>query len=325
MRINGRHTITNEGDVKVSFGNAGITLTGALVGDITVDVEYTKYAHGSCRINVMVDGEYVDDVVAVYGDNTLKVVSDLPSGNHTVTSSKGAGTPSLGDLVFKSVTYSGQLVTPTVNDLQFMFLGDSITDTAGILGDYNYEDPDKTADPAYVQLPSQNIRLGYAAVTSKAFGADFTQVSFAGQPIPAVTSLFLEEAEFPNHGSYAPYEYGSGDNTDKDVVVINLGTNVSAGDMTQDVKDCLTAVREKYPNAYIVWAYGMRDGNSEGVLQPAVEAWVAETGDTKTSYCSLVEAANTDGGAEHPLAQYHAQAADILTQHIVANCNLNVK
>lgn len=318
VQVNGRHTVTDEGNIKVSFGNAGITIAGYLVGDVYADVAYTKYAYGRCRINVMVDGEYVEDVIATYGDNTLKVVTGLKDGYHTVKISKGAGTPSLGDLVFKSITYSGSLETPAVNERQFLFLGDSITDTAGILGAYS-----DAPDAAGVQLPSQNIRLGYAALTSKAFGADFTQVSFAGLPIPSVTSLFLEEKQFPNNGSYTPYEYGSGDTTDKEVVVINLGTNISAGDMAQDVKDCLTAVRNRYPNAYIVWTYGLMFTTQDEFLRESVETWAAETGDTKTSYCSLVQAANTDGGAQHPLAPYHAQAAEILTQHIATLLHAN--
>ncbi|MBP3381106.1 MAG: hypothetical protein J6L00_00550, partial [Clostridia bacterium] len=310
VRIDGRHTITADGDVKVSFGNAGITLAGDLTGDIYLDAKYTKYAYGECRINVMVDGEYVDDVVAVYGDNHLKVVEDLELGYHTVTIAKGVGTPSLGDLVFKNVTYSGTLETPTVNDLQFMFLGDSITDTAGILGAYA-----DAPDAAGVQLPSQNIRLGYAALTSKAFGADFTQVSFAGLTTSQVQCLFNEEA-FPQGGTMIPYEYGSGDTTEKDVVVINLGTNNTAGTVNSEAKACLNAVRAKYPNAYIVWTYGMMFTDKDDVLSTAVAEWVSETGDSKTSYCSLTSAANTDGGAEHPLAFAHKDAADILTAHI---------
>lgn len=320
LLINGRHIIADQdtnkgfveaGDIVVDFGNAGITIAGDLVGDIYMDVAYNMYANGECRINVMVDGEYVDDVVVKYGESNVKVVSGLKGGYHTVTIAKGVGTPSLGDLVFKSVTYNGSLETaPAVNDLQFMFLGDSITDTAGILGAYA-----DAPDPAGQQLPSQNIRLGYAALTAKAFGADFTQVSFAGLTTSQVQCLFNEEA-FPQGGTMIPYEYGSGDTTEKDVVVINLGTNNPASTVNSEAKACLDAVRAKYPNAYIVWTYGMMFTTNDQALSDAVAEWVAQTGDTKTSYCSLSAAANTDGGAQHPLAPYHAQAAEILTQHI---------
>lgn len=320
MLVDGRHTITDAGNVQVSFGNAGITIAGDLAGDIYLDVKYTMYAYGQCRINVMVDGAYVDDVIAVYGDNHLKVVSDLEGGYHTIKISKGAGTPTLGNLVFEKITYSGFLKTPKVNDLQFMFLDDSITDTAGILGE-DFDAPDYAGQ----QLPVQNIRLGYAARTSLALGADFTQVSLSANIISQTLSLFKEETWENYNGDMIPYIYGTNDTVDKDVVVINLGTNNSSNTVKDQAKMCLDAVRVKYPNAYIVWTYGMMLTPNDQLLSEAVAEWVAATGDTKTSYCSLVAVANTDGGGMHPTIEGHENAAKILTEHIANVLNIDVE
>lgn len=320
LLVDGRHTITDAGNVQVSFGNAGITIAGDLAGDIYLDVKYTMYAYGQCRINVMVDGAYVDDVIAVYGDNHLKVVSDLEGGYHTIKISKGAGTPTLGNLVFEKITYSGFLKTPKVNDLQFMFLGDSITDTAGILGE-DFDAPDYAGQ----QLPVQNIRLGYAARTSLALGADFTQVSLSANTISQTLSLFKEETWENYNGDMIPYIYGTNDTVDKDVVVINLGTNNSSNTVKDQAKMCLDAVRAKYPNAYIVWTYGMMLTPNDQLLSEAVAEWVAATGDTKTSYCSLVAVANTDGGGMHPTIEGHENAAKILTEHIANVLNIDVE
>lgn len=280
------------------FGNTDFTITGEIAGDVDLTVSYTPakntlIGQDGCLLNIIVDGVYQEDIWLNNGENCVTVANDLVNGQHTITVARGMGTSIFGTLQYQSVTYVGTLELPQRSDLQFEFLGDSITD-------------------------SENIRLAYSALTSKAFGADFTLISQSGNTTAMTTALL-------NNDTYGVDAVAS---ADKDVVVINLGTNdtgrighssypdVTEESIATDVKNCLTAVREKYPNATIVWVFGMMTTTREYLLQDAVNAWVKETGDTKTSYYSLSAAQNQEGINKHPSDEGHQNAANLLISYL---------
>lgn len=325
--LNGRNTLNDDGSMSTWFGNTGFTLTGEIAGDVDMAVTYTPptdkmNGRSVCRLNITVDGVQQEDVILNAGESCVKLADNLINGQHTITVSKGMGTPSFGTLQYQSVTYVGTLELPERSDLQFEFLGDSITDSAGIY--LSAAGTNASTDGwAYVQTPTENVRLGYAALTSKALGADFTLVSNSGNTIAQTTALLNNTA------------YGTDAVTDKDVVVINLGTNdtwrighssypnVTNKTVAADVKTCLDTVRAKYPNATIVWVYGMMSVTAEYVISEAVAAWVTETGDTKTSYYSLSAAQNQAGDSGHPDVEGHEDAAKLLTAYLAQEVDIS--
>ena len=106
-----------------------------------------------------------------------------------------------------------------------------------------------------------------------------------------------------------------------DVVVINLGTNdngakvngaaISDAEMTKDAVAMLRLVREKNPNALIIWTYGIM-GNGR---QAALEAAVAQFDDDNAYYLPLGNIKQTTEGMGthgHPSIQTHInRSADL--------------
>lgn len=114
-----------------------------------------------------------------------------------------------------------------------------------------------------------------------------------------------------------------------DAVIINLGTNDgSAYGKTADkeafeagLKNAVTGFLKKlrghYPNAQLLWAYGMCGYAIEPQLKAAVEAYCAETGDTKAHYVSLPSATDEEmGSRQHPGKLNHKKAADTLLEKL---------
>ena len=106
-----------------------------------------------------------------------------------------------------------------------------------------------------------------------------------------------------------------------DVVVINLGTNdrtmVAAGKTTlAEIQNGFTSfcllVREKYPAAKIIWAYGMMDQSAEPQIKAALTAAGGEA--AGFYYVSLIS--DGSGGNGHPSANAHEANAEILTDAI---------
>lgn len=161
----------------------------------------------------------------------------------------------------------------------------------------------------------------YAYLTAAKLGADYSIV--AQQGIGAVCGYYphtmLETYED------TCYQCGHKQKWDferkADVVVINLGTNdrtmVAAGKTTlAEIQNGFTSfcllVREKYPAAKIIWAYGMMDQSAEPQIKAALTAAGGEA--AGFYYVSLIS--DGSGGNGHPSANAHEANAEILTDAI---------
>ena len=113
----------------------------------------------------------------------------------------------------------------------------------------------------------------------------------------------------------------SADERPADAVVINLGTNDSSAltkvetnelplvraELRTRAVELMEAVRERYPQAIIVWAYGLCGHTVEEILKGAVADMQAD-GDQNVYYLSLSDA-KTLGSRMHPSRDAHRQAA----------------
>lgn len=103
------------------------------------------------------------------------------------------------------------------------------------------------------------------------------------------------------------------------VVVINLGTNDWArtqAEIQENVRGLLALVRQKNPDAAIVWAYGAMDHDHPSVawIKAAVETFARQ--DKNAYFVHLPE--NTSGWANHPNVQGQTAIAEVLAKEIRA-------
>lgn len=291
------------------FGGTGFTLQAALSGDVSVTLNHAEYASA---LNVVVDGD-TDNVKTYWveaGDTTVKVVNDLPYGEHTIQITRSNS--NYGVMTLKSVTYKGTLGTASVNPLQFEFLGDSITAAGGESGN-----PDGGSSDNLAKSKAHNTFYGYAAQTARAFGADVSLIARSGYTTAQVRSLFKDSSwDFANN--------------QKDVVVINLGTNDFGYANKPDPNDIdgyadtchalLADVRAKYPDAYIIWGYGMMFDKGIDQLKTIVETYAQTSQDDKILFCDFSSVKNNAGSGNHPDQQGHDDAAALLIAFIRENC-----
>lgn len=279
-------------------GDIVTTLTGAL----STNFPYAKLA-------VTVDGE--TEIIKVYpGTATYKLASNLDWGAHTVKVLK-ITEYTKGSIYAADVSFNGALnARPEDAELSIDFYGDSITAGDGVVA------TDRSTSEG--MLEGQFSNKTYAAQTAALLGADMRAVAQSGlKTVDAVSKLSLD--------NNAKWGYNA------DVVVINLGTNdwsvisESGSAATDNGKTAevaaINAMLNAVVNCYgsdikIVWCYGsMGDSHGyENVIKEAVEAFAENN--ANVSYCSLMSAANNNGGSGHPTEAGHAAAAAILKTHI---------
>ena len=220
-----------------------------------------------------------------------------------------------------SISAEGDIRPSEPKSRRMEFIGDSITCGFGIESSCA-EDNFRTAE--------ENSDITYAALTARAFGADFSLISWSTIGLWSsdtkdgtrnnswIMPMIYDAADVGIEGvaGRTPWDFG-GSRTD--VVVINLGTNDASctkgiperqDEFSKAYGEFLGTVREKNPDAYIVCVLGMM-GNE---LFPAIEKATAQTNDGKIFALELDGQLESDGTGSlgHPNAVSHKKAAESL-------------
>lgn len=273
-------------------------------------------------IAVYVDNEEPVRIDELKSFKKVQVAKSLPHGEHTVKVlkvSESTGTPiAMGSItISSSESKAVQLLPPpAVSERKMLFFGDSITAGYGNLGK-----PENKNFYTYEQDGMQT----YASLTAKALSADAHYVCISGRGVyqsldgsyDNVMPLYIDTAVPSmnlnwNSSLFTP-----------DLIVINLGTNdswmgVSAENLETAAKNFLTALRERYPNAKILWCYGIMGDFYDSLLTKIMADFNNEYGNA--GYFKLETADTTteaEGGANgHPNVAAHQKRAQALTQKI---------
>lgn len=307
-----------------AYTNSGFEISGNLTGNIYITSDTTDIAdkaNGNNFIAVILDGVYQGTYWR--GDtgcrDNLKL--DLDGGYHTVRVER-ANKVSEGNMRITSIEFNGTLTKPQTNAsaLNIEVLGDSISEGIG------------TADSASVAWNSanggENAYYSYASVMGRELNANLSVVAYAGKAIKEVRE---ECYPYIGHGGVGNYNFSAANQ--KDVVVINLGTNGAYNvntrndDTDDDIKNeaiaLMTEVRKNNPNAYIIWVYGMMAPNQEHFA--AYEAAVSAMNDGKIIAYKIGESNSFTGHGydnSHPSKDEHAAYGKELAEYIKT---LNIK
>ena len=307
-----------------AYTNSGFEISGNLTGDIWLTSDTTDKApatSGNNYITVILDGEYKGTYWrggAGYRDN-LKL--NLDGGYHTVRVER-ANKVGEGNMRITSIEFNGRLTKPQTNAgaLNIEVLGDSISEGIG-----TGTSSDKAWDSAG---GGDNAYYSYAAVMGRELNANLSVVAYAGKAIKEVRE---ECYPYIGHGGVGNYNFSAANQ--KDVVVINLGTNgaynveTRGNDTDNDIKNeaiaFMTEVRKNNPNAYIIWVYGMMAPNQEHFA--AYEDAVSAMNDGKIIAYKIGEKNSFTGHGYdnyHPSKDEHAQYGKELAEYIKT---LNIK
>lgn len=295
----------NDTALASTLGAAGFTVKGELADDVVLHV---KQADNMVKLAVIVDGS-MQTVEVQPGESAVTLAAGLARGTHTITVRRATSDTGMTEL--QSIEYTGTLTQPEKKALQLEFLGDSITVGDGMLWAGNHD---------YVK--DQNTMLGYAAQTAAKLNADFSMVAHSG--ITTAGMLTSQQQSYTTANETLPLN-----NSGKQVVVINLGTNdigypqfnpteSELAELRKSVGALMDAVVEQNgKHVCIVWAYGMMFDKDLDILKEMVES---QANGRNIWFCDLSAAKDNGGWGEHPSQAGNDRAADILSQFITDNC-----
>ncbi len=297
---------------------------GILTGNIYITSDTTDIAdkaNGNNFVTVILDGVYQGTYWRGGTGCRDNLKLDLDGGYHTVRVER-ANKVSEGNMRITSIEFNGTLTKPQTNAsaLNIEVLGDSISEGIG------------TADSASAAWNSadggENAYYSYASVMGRELNANLSVVAYAGKAIKEVRE---ECYPYIGHGGVGNYNFSAANQ--KDVVVINLGTNGAYNvntrndDTDDDIKNeaiaLMTEVRKNNPNAYFIWVYGMFAPNQEHFA--AYEAAVSAMNDGKIIAYKIGESNSFTGHGydnSHPSKDEHAQYGKELADYIKT---LNIK
>lgn len=215
------------------------------------------------------------------------------------------------------------------------FVGDSITCGYGIEG---------IVEKDVFNTHQENPCKAYAAQTAGKLDADFNLISWSGigiisswvpddvtEPLTNWLSPVLypyTDAALCNDKKITPFVQWDFDCYKPDVIVINLGTNDDSWtkgipereeEFTRLACDYLALIREKNPDAEIVYAFGAMLDRICGAVENAVNKFASEKNDSKVHYMKFTtHDRERDGmGADyHPSQVTHDRMADELSEYI---------
>lgn len=307
-----------------AYTNSGFEISGNLTGDIWLTSDTTDKApatSGNNYITVILDGKYKGTYWRGGAGCRDNLKLNLDGGYHTVRVER-ANKVGEGNMRITSIEFNGRLTKPQTNAgaLSIEVLGDSISEGIG-----TGTSSDKAWDSAG---GGDNAYYSYAAVMGRELNANLSVVAYAGKAIKEVRE---ECYPYIGHGGVGNYNFSAANQ--KDVVVINLGTNgaynveTRGNDTDDDIKNeaiaLMTEVRKNNPNAYIIWVYGMMAPNQEHFA--AYEDAVSAMNDGKIIAYKIGEKNSFTGHGYdnyHPSKDEHAQYGKELAEYIKT---LNIK
>ncbi len=307
-----------------AYTNSGFEISGNLTGNIWLTSDTTDKApatSGNNYITVILDGEYKGTYWRGGAGCRDNLKLNLDGGYHTVRVER-ANKVGEGNMRITSIEFNGTLKRPQTNAgaLNIEVLGDSISEGIG-----TGTSSDKAWDSAG---GGDNAYYSYAAVMGRELNANLSVVAYAGKAIKEVRE---ECYPYIGHGGVGNYSFSAANQ--KDVVVINLGTNGAYNvntrndDTDDDIKNeaiaLMTEVRKNNPNAYIIWVYGMMAPKQEHFA--AYEDAVSAMNDEKIIAYKIGESNSFTGHGYdnyHPSKDEHAQYGKELADYIKT---LNIK
>lgn len=293
-----------------------------------LEAEITASAHDHAPwMGVLMDGAPVARFPLLPGTHRYPLLAGLDGGfSHEVSIIRDTQ-PSYdedGPVYLDAVYTDGEPERPAERPLLIEFIGDSLTVGEGCLGPESAEEWRLvwiSHMPAFPTLVSEKLNAEKRVIALGGWGA---ARSWDNQPdsrigriydrLCAITPGGDVPADFPERPAGA--------------VVINLGTNDASAlsKMTEAERpaaeqelraravELMEMVRARYPQAFILWAYGLCGKQVEAILQAAVQDR-RNAGDMNVRYLSLTPAAS-NGSRMHPSREAHQKAAEEIVKAI---------
>ena len=319
LKLNSRANFNDEDRLSMKWSYSGFEIQGQFSGDITLTDVTTV---NEVLLYAVLDGNYDNMVqLRINAGNVSKeltILKNINPGFHTVQLFK-ATEATKANITIGGIKYNGDLfAAPAEKELKIQFIGDSITSASGLYTDE--VEPDT--------LLTNDISKGYAFKVARYFDADMSVVSVSGGTVCAKSPSMKDYYLYNKNVAEQPYDFST--ETEPDLVIVSLGTNDTGvyystdgkideqeeAQLKQGIKDLLTAVREKNPNAKILYAYGMMDVRRPEIYESAVNEFNVTDGNT---YYTMISRNDCTGYGGHPTPDGHTLNANEYISFIEEN------
>ena len=296
-------------------GSGDVVLTAQVRCSYSTDLYLTVIVDG-IRSRLQVDAGKKSATVT----KVLTLASGLADGVHHIEVYKQSEAI-VSQMKVTDITFNGTpLSTPPFDKIVMEVIGDSISSGASMWSASS--DQSIPADYPYFLDGTKT----YAYLTGEALGANVrvTQASGYGCVSGFNTDGVNLQQLFPYTNYWRDKDLYAFD-PPAQIVVINLGTNdyqsrsttgLTADEFQAGAQNLMSMVREKNPDANIIWCTGMMGVAFPGTLEKAVAAM----GGAQNGYYYVELPYGADGGYAHPNVAQHKTAADVLTAFIKENC-----
>ncbi len=258
--------------------------------------------------------------VLVNGDSTEIEVIAAQDAEHTVYCVRCNEILDEVPMVLRGIVIDGKspalLDAPALPERKMLFIGDSITCGFGNLSDGNL--------PRFLTSEQDGTKT-FAALTAAHFDAQAHFICISGRGV----ARNCDNADFPlipqffdqtmisdptpwDHTQYQP-----------DVIVVNAGTNDTAGEgdpidheaFKKALCDFATHLLTVYPNAKLIWGYGMMTLDLQDYIEDAVKQLPSDR--VETLFFTPAHAMPDElGGCTHPNLRAHYRCAGVLIDKI---------
>lgn len=266
LRLHGRLSFAQDGALGLSWSYSGFSF--CFDGD-GLSLTCRPYAgEQPTHLAVEIDGTVYK---AAFSETDTDATFSCKNGPHTVTVRRASVQNGSPTVWISAVSLNGVFTEPPAEKaMRLEFIGDSITCGYGILG----------APGAPYRTSEEDATINYAAQVARAFDAEARFLSVSGQGIVrnCAGEIGVRIPAFFHYlrRNSKTEDWQFDDGFMPDAVIINAGTNdvgggVSEADFAEGAYQFILDVRAHYPQAKIVWFYGMMNSKMIAPLREATE------------------------------------------------------
>ena len=319
-------TFAENGVRYFSWSNSGFQFSFYGTG-ATATLKVTQHTAGNTSqtayVKIYVDGELYKDVALAEAETDVTLASGLTEGVHTIKVIKrtSAYYSIVGLSKIQLDAGSEIRTTQKYYERKMLFIGDDITT--------GYASMITSADVAAGSVPkystaTEDSTITYAALTADYFGAENMTIALSGGSgrgivkngggsTSHIAPRFFEYLDYREKKDVA-YDHSQ---YDPDVIMINLGTYDNTAGVTDDqfklgCKNFILQVRAAYPEAKILFAYGINGTTYASTIQTVI-AELNNAGDREIYYTALTKLTSSEKGINgHPIKEAHVSRSEEL-------------
>ncbi len=295
-----------------------------------------EYGNLELWLDVFVDGERLSRFPLSRERREYTLVQNLDPMKETVVriarNTQNMPEDSVSLIRIYTLDVDGEILTPPSYKYSLEFIGDSITSGEGCGLTNREEWIPAVFDNAnsYSCYTADLLNAEYSIVSQSGWGL---YASWDGNPACNIPDVYprlcgSQRSERGRAiGCQEPWDFAS---AQKDAVIINLGTNdqsaMGTGKWEKEEYEklfraqgirFLKELRGFYPQAHLVWAYGMLGREMQDLIREFLEEYKKETGDQKVSFLLLPDSAPDYLGVRfHPTPEGHKMAAKVLEEYL---------